>query len=42
VLEGNSSFTGNSGARRTIAWTDPNVPASDVNVTLVITNTSEE
>eukprot|EP00775_Hariotina_reticulata_P006301 gene6301-6536_t len=41
-LDGNSSFTGSSGARRTLIWYSPDMPASEVNVTLTITNTSAE
>lgn len=41
-LDGNSSFTGSSGARRTMIWYSPDMPASEVNVTLTITNTSAE
>lgn len=42
LLEGNSSFTGASGARRTLAWWPADVPADNVNVTLTVTNTSVE
>jgi len=42
TLEGNSSFTGSSGARRTLVWYPPDTPADQVNVTLTITNTSAE
>ena len=41
LLEGNRSFTGSSGSRRTIAWYPSDMPADQVNVTLTITNTSE-
>jgi len=41
MLEGNRSFTGASGARRTVAWYPSDVPADQVNVTLTITNTSK-
>jgi hypothetical protein len=42
LLDGNKSFTGSSGARRTIAWYPTDVPADQVNVSLTITNTSEQ
>ncbi|GBF94714.1 hypothetical protein Rsub_07597 [Raphidocelis subcapitata] len=43
-LSGNSSFTGATGSRRTLAWfpTDGSASPSDVNVTITITNTSLE
>lgn len=41
-LEGNRSFQGVSGARRTLAWFPTGNPADQVNVTLTITNTSVE
>ncbi|GLC47508.1 hypothetical protein PLESTB_001805500 [Pleodorina starrii] len=41
-LPGNSSFTGASGARRTLAWFPEGANPRDVNVTLVITNVSVE
>lgn len=41
LLEGNKSFTGSSGARRTLAWYPADMPANEVNVSLTITNTSE-
>ncbi|KIY94827.1 hypothetical protein MNEG_13135 [Monoraphidium neglectum] len=44
VLSGNSSFSGATGARRTLAWfpDDGSASANDVNVTITITNTSLE
>ncbi|GIL78027.1 hypothetical protein Vretimale_7369 [Volvox reticuliferus] len=41
-LPGNSSFTGASGARRTLVWFPEGANPRDVNVTLVITNVSVE
>lgn len=42
AISGNSSFSGASGARRTLAWFPQGVNARDVNVTIVITNVSVE
>ncbi|KAI8472779.1 MAG: hypothetical protein J3K34DRAFT_519486 [Monoraphidium minutum] len=44
LLTGNSSFSGATGERRTIAWfpSDGSATANDVNVTITITNTSLE
>ncbi|EFJ42751.1 hypothetical protein VOLCADRAFT_97118 [Volvox carteri f. nagariensis] len=39
-LPGNSSFSGASGARRTLVWIPEGANPRDVNVTLVITNVS--
>lgn len=41
-IEGNRSFQGSSGARRTLAWYPAGSPADQINVTLTITNTSVE
>eukprot|EP00878_Enallax_costatus_P002355 GHUV01002531.1.p1 GENE.GHUV01002531.1~~GHUV01002531.1.p1 ORF type:complete len:258 (+),score=72.97 GHUV01002531.1:210-983(+) len=41
-IEGNRSFQGSSGARRTLAWFSAGTSAEQVNVTLTITNTSVE
>lgn len=41
-IDGNKSFQGSSGARRTLAWFPSDTPADQVNVTLTITNTSLE
>lgn len=41
-IEGNKSYQGSSGARRTLAWYPSNSPADQINVTLTITNTSVE
>ncbi|GIL66770.1 hypothetical protein Vafri_20280, partial [Volvox africanus] len=41
-LPGNSSFTGASGARRTLVWFPEGANPRNVNVTLVITNVSVE
>uniref|UniRef100_A0A383WAY8 PsbP C-terminal domain-containing protein n=1 Tax=Tetradesmus obliquus TaxID=3088 RepID=A0A383WAY8_TETOB len=42
MIEGNKSYQGASGARRTIAWYPADGPADETNVTLTITNTSAE
>ncbi|KAF6260967.1 hypothetical protein COO60DRAFT_1700062 [Scenedesmus sp. NREL 46B-D3] len=42
MIDGNTSFQGSSGARRTIAWYPTDGRADETNVSLTITNTSAE
>ncbi|GFR44568.1 hypothetical protein Agub_g5841, partial [Astrephomene gubernaculifera] len=42
ALPGNTSFSGASGARRTLAWFPPDASPRDVNVTVTVTNVSVE